>query len=59
MANRLAGGNLPELLAERRAAGQSWDDISRQLYSEVGIEVSAETLRKWGDLLAASDEAVA
>lgn len=51
MANRLADGKLPDLLAERRTAGQSWDDISRQLYGELGIEVSAETLRKWADLL--------
>ncbi len=59
MANRLADGKLPELLAERRSAGQSWDDISRALYSEIGIEVSSETLRRWSDLLTADSEAVA
>lgn len=51
MANRLAGGNLPELLTQYRAAGLSWDDISRQLYGEKGIEVTAETLRKWSEQL--------
>ena len=51
MANRLAGGRLPELLAERRSLSQSWEDISRDLYGELGIEVSSETLRKWSDLL--------
>jgi hypothetical protein len=51
MANRLAGGTLPERLAELRATGQSWEDISRDLFTGYGIEVSSETLRKWGDLL--------
>ncbi len=51
MANRLASGQLPELLATHRAAGLSWDDISRQLYSEVGVAVTAETLRKWSEML--------
>jgi transposase-like protein len=50
MANRLAGGNLPELLARLRANGQSWEDISRELY-EIGVEVSSETLRKWSEQL--------
>ncbi len=51
MANRLAGQRLPELLSESRAAGASWDDISRQLCSDFGIEVSSETLRKWSEQL--------
>lgn len=59
MANRLANGQLPEMLATRRAAGLSWEDISRQLHSEMGIEVSSETLRKWSDLLTTDAEAVA
>jgi transposase-like protein len=50
MANRLAGGNLPKLLAQLRANGQSWEDISRELY-EIGVEVSTETLRKWSEQL--------
>jgi hypothetical protein len=59
MANRLADGKLPELLTERRAAGQSWDDISREIYA-LGIEVTAETLRRWFELLTTTDtEAVA
>lgn len=51
MANRLAGGNLPELLAERRSLGLSWDDIVRQLYTEFGVEVTSETLRQWAEKL--------
>lgn len=51
MANRLAGGKLPELLAEYRSAGRSWDDISRQLCGEMGIEVTSETLRQWAEQL--------
>lgn len=51
MANRLADGKLPELLAQLRAEGLSWDDIGRKLHGELGIEVTAETLRKWSELL--------
>lgn len=58
MANRLADGKLPELLAERRTAGRTWDDISRELYG-LGIEVTAETLRRWFELLTTDTEAVA
>ena len=51
MANRLADGNLPRLLAEHRAEGTSWDDITRQLHTTYGIEVTAETLRRWAEQL--------
>ncbi len=47
MANRLLDGRLDELIAEYRAAELSWEEISRKLYEAGGVEVSAETLRKW------------
>lgn len=51
MANRLAGGRLPDLLRDYRADGLSWDDISRRMYGDFGIEAAAETLRQWAEQL--------
>lgn len=60
MANRLAGGDLPGLLAQLRGEGLSWDDIGRRLHVDHGVEVSAETLRRWAaDLGIEPKEAVA
>ncbi|MEA2702902.1 MAG: hypothetical protein QOD63_847 [Actinomycetota bacterium] len=52
MADRLTGGRLAALIVQYREAGSSWDDISRRLYSEFDVEVSAETLQAWGKALA-------
>lgn len=47
MANRLAGGELDEIVSDRRANGQKWERISRDLLLEYGVEVSAVTLAVW------------
>ncbi len=47
MADRLAGGQLDELLREGRAAGKSYAQLSRDLFAAYGIEASGETLRQW------------
>ena len=52
MADRLAGGRLAGILAERRADGQSFDQIARELYAEHGIEVTRQTVANWIDALA-------
>ncbi len=56
MANRLTGGKLADLLTEYRAAGLSWDDISRRLYGDFGVEVTAVTLQSWASEPATSDQ---
>ena len=48
MADRLTGGRLAELLRAYRTAGMSWDDISRRLYGDFGVDVTSFTLQKWG-----------
>lgn len=47
MADRLAGGRLIEIIATSRADGLSFDDISRRLFAEFGIEVTRQTLANW------------
>jgi len=39
-------GGLKDYLTARRTAGESYDEIARQLHGE-GIAVSGETVRKW------------
>lgn len=51
MANRLAASHLAEVMAELRAAGQSYVSVSRELYARHGIEVTGETVRAWCDEL--------
>lgn len=41
------GGGLIALLASSRELGLSFEEISRRLYAEHGIEVSGQTLRNW------------
>lgn len=57
MADRLAGGELADLLGQYRRAGVAWRAIARLLLDEFGIEASADTLKAWAEELAA--EAVA
>ena len=48
MADRLAGGRLADVLATQKAELRSWEAVSRHLHAEFGIEVTSETLRRWG-----------
>lgn len=48
MADRLMKGNLEARIRELRAEDLSWQEISRRLFAEASVEVSAETLRAWG-----------
>lgn len=47
MADRLAGGNLADRLTELRGEDRSFEQIARDLHNEFGVEVTAETVRKW------------
>lgn len=46
LANLALGGRLPEILAEARGAGTTYDDIALALRLQ-GVEVSGETVRQW------------
>lgn len=41
-------GDVGDWLAAKRADGQSWVDISFDLRDLIGLTVSYETLRRWG-----------
>lgn len=58
MADRLAGGQLADLMASYRTDGMSWDDIARKLYG-LGVEANGETLRLWAKTLGITDESAA
>lgn len=47
MADRLAYGQLEEILKRRRAEGASFAVLSRELFVEFGIEVTGQTLSTW------------
>jgi intein-encoded DNA endonuclease-like protein len=47
MADRLAGGQLEEALLSMRSAGLSYDEISRRLFADHGIEVTRQTIANW------------
>lgn len=47
MADLLMEGRLAERLAAHRGAGMSYEQIGRRLYSEAGIDVTSNTIRKW------------
>ena len=62
MANRLAGGDLDDIVALHVASGKSWSAISRTLKADHGVEVTRVTLAKWYGHLSPTvddDEAVA
>lgn len=48
MADRLADGKLAEVLADKHDELRSWEAVSRHLHTAFGIEVTSETLRRWG-----------
>lgn len=51
MADRLLDGKLADLIAQYRAAGMTWDQVSRQLYIDGGVEVTNQTLINWAEKL--------
>lgn len=60
MADRLAGGDLPAILTERRVERkQSFNQIARALFAEFGIEVTGQTVSNWCDILEIEKPALA
>jgi hypothetical protein len=51
-------GRLEPLLRHYRGAQVGYEAIARLLYAEAGVEVSGETLRRWGRELGIEDDAV-
>lgn len=47
----MAGGHLAEVIATGRAEGRSYEEITRRLFADHGIEVSRQTVARWGALL--------
>jgi hypothetical protein len=47
MADRLAAGQLRDVMAAYRSAGRSYASVARELFAAHGIEVTAETVRSW------------
>lgn len=47
MADRLSDGRLAEIIAERRAAGDSFDQIAKHIYADHGVDVSGQTVANW------------
>jgi len=54
MADRLAGGKLAETILTLRDEGRSFEEISRRLYGDFGIEASRQTIVRWGEMLGAA-----
>lgn len=52
MADRLCDGNLAKIILDYRRAGKSYEQISRQLYADFGIEVTRQTCAAWGKVIA-------
>jgi hypothetical protein len=49
LAEVLLGMSVAEWVAPRKAAGQSWDKIARELTVALGTEISRETARRWAE----------
>lgn len=47
MANRLMDGRLADRLESLRADDLSFETVARILYTEAGVEATAETIRSW------------
>jgi len=47
MADRLAGGDLANIIAASRSKGFSWDSIAARLYADHHIEVTGNTVQSW------------
>ena len=50
MADRLADGQLQALMDQYYAESHSWEDVSRRLFADHGIQLSGQTLRRWSRL---------
>lgn len=48
---RAVGGDLSAFLRDRRARGDSWETIAKELWADHGVEVTGAGLRKWGQKL--------
>lgn len=51
MADRLTGGRLADIIAALRAEDRSYEEITRRLFAEHGVEVTRQTVARWGALL--------
>ncbi len=51
MADRMAGGKLADIIGALRADGRSYEDVTRRLFADHGIEVTRQTVARWGALL--------
>lgn len=51
MADRMAGGNLAAIIGDLRADGRSYEEVTRRLFADFGIEVTRQTVARWGALL--------
>lgn len=51
MADRLTGGRLADIIAGLRAEDRSYEEITRRLFAEHGIEVTRQTVARWGALM--------
>jgi hypothetical protein len=59
MADKLADGNLGQIIIEGREQGKPFDAIARELYAAHGIEVTRQTLANWARSLADADSPAA
>jgi hypothetical protein len=49
LADALISGGVDQLVAERRAAGDSWREIARAIYDATDrkVDLTDETIRRW------------
>ena len=47
LADHLLDGKLDEYVRSRRAEGMAWRLIARDLWADIGVDVTYETLRSW------------
>lgn len=45
--DHLLGGQLDAFVADRRAAGQPWRIVARDVHAETGVDITPEALRSW------------
>ncbi len=55
MADRLAGGELAEIIRKGRSKGLSWDSIAARLYADHYIEVTGNTVQAWAQQIDGSE----
>lgn len=59
LVDRILAGGLAEYLTDARAAGHSFERISKMLYEDHAIDVTGETVRKWSVELGVPSQATA